>query len=373
MDWDNANNITEKPLQYYERAAIRMRKKSTAHTSFIRCAFQRYKASSMAARRQTIRQVFSRALSPSNVSVVKLVRRCWATMPQAIKIQWGQRSEYLNEQPHVGILHQVPRTVPRNRDSFIKSCAQEECDNLQNQMRAFIIKKRKGADNNPKAVKYSFPQPLTAEGKIMKQDLSLSPMLRQIIFGDNFCKILSHENATNNNRYAPGYFHFSSYCRLNSVFSLEDISFCTHVDEQTKYSYNLTSMGCIQNAAGNTYKCWGWSETTNKITFIYNDEGDDLVPAKFVEFDRPKFVTTQEMKVGSNGIERFVTRRRYDDLDKICSDETSGFYLIQYTPVCIKIHLKKCNLLHMIGARLVVRRDPANNNYTYIVSGPNLS
>ena len=79
-------------------------------------------------------------------------------------------------------------------------------------MRAFIIKKRKGADNNPKAVKYSFPQPLTAEGKIMKQDLSLSPMLRQIIFGDNFCKILSHENATNNNRYAPGYFHFSSYC-----------------------------------------------------------------------------------------------------------------------------------------------------------------
>ena len=42
------------------------------------------------------------------------------------------------------------------------------------------------------------------------------------------------------------------------------------------------------------------------------------------------------------------------------------------THQCIKIHLKKCNLLHMIGARLVVCCDPANK-FPYIVSGPNLS
>ena len=198
MDWVNPSNIEQKPLQHYERAAIRMRKKSTAHTSFIRCAFQRYRSSSTAERRQLIRKVFLRSLSPINVSVVKLVRKCWSTMPEATKILWNQRAGFLNEQPRVGVLHQVPPSVPMNRDSFIKMCLQEESDNLVNQMRAFIIKKKKGADNNPKAVKYSFPQSLTAEGKIMKQDLSLSPFLRNIILGDKFCKILSHEDVTNN-------------------------------------------------------------------------------------------------------------------------------------------------------------------------------
>ena len=89
-----------------------------------------------------------------------------ATLPQATKLLWGLWSEYLNQQPHVELLQQVPDAVPKDRDSFIKSCAQEECNDLQNQMQALIIKKRKGADNNPKAVEYSFPQPLTAEGKI---------------------------------------------------------------------------------------------------------------------------------------------------------------------------------------------------------------
>ena len=97
-------------------------------------------------------------------------------------------------------------------------------------MRAFIMKKRKGADNNPKAVKYSFQQSLMVEGKIMKQDLSLSSMLRKIFFGDIFCKILSHENAKNNNRYASGYFHCSLYvvhCMLFIVCCPLYIVYCS--------------------------------------------------------------------------------------------------------------------------------------------------
>ena len=122
-------------------------------------------------------------------------------------------------------------------------------------------------------------------------------------------------------------------------FFLDDIIFCTHVGKQTEYSYHLTSIGCIQNAASNTYKCWGWSETTDTITFIYNDEGGDQIPAKFVTFGCLKFVTRQERKFRDNGVEKCVTRCNYD-LEQICSDETSGYFLIQYTPVCINLHFK---------------------------------
>ena len=105
----------------------------------------------------------------------------------------------------------------------------------------------------------------------MKHYLLLLPFLRNIIFGNKFCNILLHEGAPNNKRYAPGYFPFSLYCQLNSVPPLQDIIFCIRVDEKTEFSYHLTSIRSLQNAAGYAYKCWGWPETTSALNVLKDD------------------------------------------------------------------------------------------------------
>ena len=78
-------------------------------------------------------------------------------------------------------------------------------------------------------------------------------------------------------------------------------------------------------------------------------------------FGRLKFVTRQERKVGDNGVEKYVTRCNYD-LEQICSDETSGYFLIQYTPVCIKVHLK----MQSIAYYRFLAGHPSRSRYDFL-------
>ena len=370
MDWDRDDILSLTVLQHYERRSIRQRKRSNRFTAFLRCACREFKTCTMERKRAIIQRVFGRPISVVNIQVVKLVRKAWSLAGDLTKDAWKQRAEYLESQPRVGFVNRLPRTIPRDigeRDNMLRLCLQEESRNLQRDMRTFILRANIKPYNPEKQMAHAFPQSVSISGKIYK-DLSLSPLMRRTILGHKLEYVKDYENQTVSRKYCPGYIHFSSYKRANSIFCIGDILFCSHVEEQKESDlyFHLTSIGVLTNGTGQQFNCWGWDETDTNVTFIYNDESSNDVPAKFTAFSRPKLVsTTRCTQVGQK--KKFEISRNY-------STETSfnhdGLKLTEYCPICFKIHLERCNLFNAVGARLVVR---FRHNDVYIVTGSEYS
>ena len=365
MDWESARILTLTPLQHYERRAIRLRKKSNRFTTYIRCACKEYKSACNERKKVITQKVFGRAISIVNVQVLKLARRYWSDASDQIKTAWQDRGEFIDSQPRLGILTRLPSTIPREtgaRDKWIRLNLQEEARGLQRDMRTFVIQKKLKIVDPEKAIRHSFPHTVPIFGRIYKE-MSISPFMRCAIFGDKFENLKSYENQTVNKKYAPAYIHFSTHTRTNSVFRIEDVIFVSHIEEETDTYFHLTSGGVLTHHNGGSYKCWGWSETDDKITFIYS-HGENNTPAKLTVFDRPKFVS--EKIVSRNN--KNITQRSYKtDTETYNSD---GFQLSNYCPVCIKFHFEKNNIFNIVGTRLAVRID---DNNVFIVTGDGYS
>lgn len=366
MDWDCPRILSFQPLKHYELKAIRLRKKSNRYTAYLRCACWEFKHASIARKQEVIQRVFGRPVSVVNVRMMKLVWRCWQLASEEIRDAWDERASYIDAQPRTGTFNRLPLSVPSSRtgrDNLMRLSLQEEARALQSDMRTYILRKEIKTCEPEKSINHSFPQSVRQAGNIYKE-LSLSPLMRRIIFGDLLEKVnSSYENQSVSNKCSPGFIHFSSFSRANSVFCIEDVDFCSHYVEESNVHFHLTSSAVLTNTSGQygqQVKCWGWEESSQHITFIYCDENADL-PAKRTMFERPILE-----KVTVTGQTRNRIERVYSD----CPLNNDGFTLTNYTPVCLKVNIAKCNVLNVVGSRLAVR---IVNNDVFIVSGKEYS
>ena len=189
--------------------------------------------------------------------------------------------------------------------------------------------------------------------------------MRQTIFGNLLNKVKDYENQSVNRKCTPGFIHFSSFTRANSIFCIEDISFCTHFEEEANVHFHLTSVGNLTNTRGprgQQFKCWGWEETDTFVSFVYCNELGANLPAKFTKFERPKLE-----KIVQGGEAAPLTRAR--QLARVYNNSTinsDGLILTEYTPVCLKVNVQRSNTLNVVGARFAVRVVRDN---VYIVTG----
>ena len=125
----------------------------------------------------------------------------------------------------------------------------------------------------------------------------------------------------------------------------------------------------IQNNYGEKFKCWGWSESQHKVTFIYSDQPEnENVPEKLTTVACPIFskevneIETYDV----NGIsyKKKITRILYTMNIEYNED---NMRLISYSPVYVKVHLKRLNVFNVVGLRLV--RRVCDNRIVYLVIG----
>ena len=110
------------------------------------------------------------------------------------------------------------------------------------------------------------------------------------------------------------------------------------------------------------------------VTFVYTDaptaeSATEL--AKFTTVTRPNFVTdhveliTDNRRVKNKTIRHYVLDVNYNE---------DNIRLVKYSPVSIKIHLKKNNIFNVIGSRLVIKYTEYNDNDNiYIIQGKEFS
>ena len=248
MDWDRNDILLLTVLQHYEQQSIRLRKRSNQFTTFLCCVCREFKTSTMERKREIIQRVFGQPISAVNIQVIKLVRKAWSLAGDVTKDAWKQRTAYFESQPRVGYVKRLPRTIPRDIEGgndMLRLC--EIC-----------IRAKIKPHNPEEKISHAFPQSVSVSGKLYK-DISLSPLMRRTIFGHKLEYVRGYENQTVSRKYCPGYIHFSSNKRANSIFCMRDIVFCSHIEEQkeTNLYFHLTSISILTNGTGQQFNCWG--------------------------------------------------------------------------------------------------------------------
>ena len=369
MDWTVGRISDYESLHPAEHVALQLRKRTNRYVAFARVAFWTYKVATYQEKSQIIANVTGEESYPDDVSVVELVRTCWANMPEDLKDAWEERSVFLNSLPVVGEFNNLPNTaVLSNLDEMTKYCFRSECDMFKAKMKGiFLLHNEK---NKKKKQVLMLPQEV-AVGHKMHRSLPMSTLLRCVLFG----KEKLHANffhpyedcCVSSKKIAPAYLHFSSPKRLNEIMTVGDVKLTMHESFDLPGGYcehTLTSVASITDESGRMFKAYGWKETRTSITFVFNNRRA-MDPIEFLTFRRPEFAQKEKLVVTNHGIERLVRYHEYD----FSSVPPSGEYnLVGYVPVCLRVHSKNLNSsFSFVGGRIAYRK--INNDDIYLLAG----
>ena len=353
MDWDTdrINRLTA--LEFYEKDAMWRKKKSNRYTAFCRCAYGSYKQGSYEYKKLQIYQVTGRRMLPSSISIRRIVNRCWTGLSDEKKAAWNARAVYLTEQAkETRNLTSIPSHLRlRDHDELIVECLQEELEGLIVNLRSFIVNKI--MSTSAKKNTLFMPHPIAIESEIYKE-FSMSALMRKTLMGDDFdkCHIHEHHNINQGRKLKPGYFHISSPYRLKILFNIADTDLMVHTDNKNNQKYVLTSIVNFQDENGTIIKGYGWSETYDSITFIYNN-GESTDRGQFITYHRPEFEVRTEKTCSKRG--RQANKKVYEYIlpqESMYPTDDPHFIFLKYQPVCIKVHLGKANVFNLLGARL---------------------
>ena len=111
MDWTVGRISDYESLHPAEHVALQLRKRTNRYVAFARVAFRTYKVATYQEKSQIIANVTGEESYPDDVSVVELVRTCWANMPEDLKDAWEERSVFLNSLLVVGEFNNLPNTA----------------------------------------------------------------------------------------------------------------------------------------------------------------------------------------------------------------------------------------------------------------------
>ena len=175
-------------------------------------------------------------------------------------------------------------------------------------------------------------------------------------------RVLPWENFSINNNFQPGYAHLALPESVRRLMRVEDVSLMTHHSYNLNCHFTVTSTASLISATdeqGRGIKCYGWSETRQEVTFVYNpcNEGD---LSEKNTFPCPLMQTNQVIHP--------VTGRQSKVREYVCDNTVvNGYILKEYVPVCIRIHYRILKSFHFVGAQLAYRTSNDNNNGVHII------
>ena len=361
MDWtiDQINQCDL--LEAVELGAIQLRKKSTHYSAYVRVSFDDYRKASHARKKELIEFVTGdEDAYPGDYMARDLVNQVWNRMAQRKKNAWKRRANFLNSLPVVGEFRALPRVLIGHVDRVTRNCIQEECDLFCLTMRRSFL--QKNTTNAEKKQSFLFPQKVTVGRKLSKL-IPFSPLFRYVLFGTHMSKVMPWENFSINAKFQPGYAHLASPSTVRRLMTIEDVSLMTHHSYEMNCDFVLTSIGSLvidadAGCEGRAITCYGWSETREQVTFIYNpnNEGDQ---SHFITFPRPRLITEQVVHPVTG---RRTKKRKYE-----IETAENGYILNAYTPVCMRIHYRSLNTFRFVGARLAYRTSEDGQS-VYIIS-----
>ena len=360
MDWDEEQINTYNPLEVVELIAIQLRQKSNRFTAYGRVAFRAYKNATHQEKKDLIRLVTGDVDAyPGDYVTRDLVSQAWREMTESKKKAWHRRAFFLNLRPVVGEFRELPRCLIGQLDIITRNCIKEECDLFMAKIRACFLQKYR--PNTEKKQVFLFPQKVEVGNKLSKLIL-LSPVLHYLLFRNGMSRVLPWENFSINTKYQPGYAHLASPESVRRLMTVEDVSLMTHHSYDLNCDFALTSVASLVSVSDNQgrgIKCYGWCETRQEVTFIYNPGNEGDLSLK-ITFPRP-FMQTQEVVNPVTGRARKV--REY-----VCDTVVNGYVLKGYIPVCIRIHYRSLNSFRFVGARLAYRTSLNNDSEVSIIS-----
>ena len=89
-----------------------------------------------------------------------------------------------------------------------------------------------------------------------------------MIFDKRSGKIIRRENKSNNATNDSGFIHLCTGARKNEVLMLVNDKLGLHFDAENNVLYQLTSLCILQNAQGQYFKGYGWSEDQDKFHVV---------------------------------------------------------------------------------------------------------
>ena len=139
--------------------------------------------------------VSGRRMIPSAVDIRKIVSRCWCDLNDGIKSAWSERAAHLTELSNQQKIIALPESLADNHEQLIMRCLQEESDSLLRIMRSFLI--HKIMCTSVKKMVFSMPQKIGVDAPLY-EEMSMSPLMRRTIFGDDAQKCHHYENVSLN-------------------------------------------------------------------------------------------------------------------------------------------------------------------------------
>ena len=288
MDW-TAAEIVNASLRWYEKAAIRARKRSNRYTAFVRCACKEYRTSDDEHKSHLILSVMGLELFPTDVSCRILLTKCWQRMTDERKQAWKDRADMLNSLPRTGEFNCLPSNAPIDSESELLICLRMECDNITNRLSQFLQKSNIALSTQNKRL--CIPHKAKVGMQIyVYPHISMSAYLRRRIFGERLSNVKESYLRSTNSKNDPGYVHFNTIECADEVLCLSDVRFARAHNLEHDRHFVFTSYAILVNNLGQSFKVYGWKETFQRITFIYCD--DDDTPGIFIDMPIPNFVTT---------------------------------------------------------------------------------
>ena len=356
MDWTTDRIDQHHPLAPIELRALQLRKKSTRYTCFARIAYWDYRTSNYNRKMYLIELITGQDDFPDDVHVRDIVSQCWSGMSEDVKLAWERRSMFYSTIPLVGEFRTLPSVLFGRLNFMVRGLIRTECDLILVKLNECFMQRNQDAKEKKMVLK--MPQKIVVGHKVTKL-FTMSTFVRYIIFGENLSKVPENENHSINKKSMPGFVHLASLQSVQRLLTIEDVSLMTFINHERNTNHTITSLGTMENISGGLIKCYGWSETANSITFIFNARREND-PAQHITFPRPKLQKYERFRANST---RKIVEYKFELSDEFNAE---GYRLTSFTPVCLRVHYKSFGSFRFMGARLAYRKE---NRSTFLVSG----
>ena len=344
MNW-TVNDIRNRPLQWYEK--VSNSRKLNCYNVFYYSFMVEFSSMDEREKMNVIRQALTPDIIPEWQTSTDfdiawaIVPKMWSAISadQSIKRAWKYRCKKLNDRPVRNIITQLPDTLSNNSLAALTTeCLTEDIVPFTIVMKTSLLFEPR---RNMYAKKKQLPFPITVGNQVYRE-FTMSSLLKKALFGRSREKLMETELVS-----APGsdpfIYHVASRARLQQIFQLRDSTGSpTHLTQLVHGSegfvHNLCSMGTLRNNRNEATACYGIEEDAGHITWMYNDEDNNIqVAIKTVRICRPTAVKNEnERTIGYNCPSEYV----------------NGLTLSAYFPACIYLSNKNKINVKMLCARV---------------------
>ena len=245
--------------------------------------------------------------------VMKAAGRNWATLTDELKNGWRSRAAELNLRPqNDGKFTTIPSSINTNLQDNILAALSTDWAMFVSVMRSCVMRNRKNGNSQKE---YTFGLERIKLNSQIYRSFHMNDLMKITIFGSypNFSFLHPHEivHRTKN----EVLFNFSSYKRMNELFSFGGISGCSHTKDGRVFI--CCAKVSLSNITGKVINGYVFDETNETLKIWIEGKGRD----EMIVIDRPEFC--QELGMYELG-----------------TDNEDGWSIIQYWPVRFKLRKK---------------------------------